>query len=65
MARGEKIIAAGDEVRSRGAVEEKGKRAGLRTREAMDIDPKPHVLRSQKEVDEYLVMYDIHLPFQC
>ena len=38
------------------------RRTGLRTREAMDFDPKPRVLRSQKEVIEYLAMYDVHLP---
>ena len=31
-------------------------------REAMDFDPKPRVLHSQKEVDDYLVMYEVHLP---
>ena len=28
----------------------------------MNFDPNTHVLRGQKEVDEYLAMYDIHLP---
>ena len=43
-------------------MEAKGKRVALRTREAVNFDPKPCVLRSQKEVDEYLATYDIHLP---
>jgi len=46
-------------MKSRGVVEEKGKRVSLRTREAMDFDPKPRV---QKEVDEYLMMYNVRLP---
>ena len=45
-------------------MEEKGRRAALRTREAMDFDPKPRVLRGQKEVDEYLTMYDVYLPYK-
>ena len=49
------------EVRSRAVVEMKGKRAALRTREVMDFDPKSRVLYSQKELNEYLVMYIIHL----
>ena len=61
MARGEFVV-AGDEVRSRGVVE-KGTRSAFRTREVMDFDPKPCVLRSQKEVDEYLMMYGVCLPF--
>ena len=41
MARGVKFVVAGGEVRSKKvAAEEKGKRAALRTREAMDFDPK-------------------------
>jgi len=31
-------------------------------REAMDFNPKSHILHGQKEVDEYLAMYDIPLP---
>jgi len=46
-------------MKRRGVVEEKGKRVSLRTREAMDFDPKPRV---QKEVDEYLMMYNVRLP---
>ena len=65
MARGVKFVAAGGEVRSKKvAAEEKGKRAALRTREAMDFDPKSRVLRGQKEVDEYLASYDVRLPFK-
>ena len=48
MRRG-KFVAAGDEVRSRGDMEEKEKRAALKTREVMNFDLKPHVLRGQKE----------------
>jgi len=62
MVRG-KIVAAGGNAKSkRGAVEEKRKRVALRTREAMDFDPKPRVLRGQKEVDEYLESYGIRQP---
>jgi len=61
MARGKSVVVK-DEVSSRGIAYEKGKRAGLRTREVMDFDPKPRVLYSQKEVVEYLAMYDIRLP---
>ena len=46
----------------RGAADEKGKRFALRTREAINFDPKPRALRSQKEVVEYLVMYGVRLP---
>ena len=61
MVRG-KSVAVGDEVRSKGVVVENGKRAALRTKEAMDFDLKLRVLRGQKEVDEYLAMYDVHFP---
>ena len=37
MARG-KFITVGDQVRSRGVIEKKGKRATLRMREAMDFN---------------------------
>ena len=62
MAKGEKFVVVGEKARSRSVVEAKGKRVALRTREAVNFDPKPCVLRSQKEVDEYLATYDIHLP---
>ena len=55
MARGKSVVVK-DEVSSRGIAYEKGKRAGLRTREVMDFDPKPRVLYSQKE------MYGVRLP---
>ena len=42
-------------------MEKKEKRANLR-REAMNFDPRPCVLRSQKKVDEHLEMCDIHPP---
>ena len=50
MARG-KFVAVGDEASSRGAVEDKGKRVAHRTREAIDFDPNPRVLRGQKKAD--------------
>ena len=63
MSGGGKSVATGSEARSKkSVVEEKGKRVALRTREARDFDPKPCVLCGQKEVDEYLVLYDISLP---
>ena len=38
-------------------MEESGKMTTLRTREAINFDPKPRVLRGQKEVEEYLMTY--------
>jgi len=45
MVREGKSIAAKGEGRRKGAMEEKGRKAALRTREAMDFNPKPCVLR--------------------
>jgi len=39
MVEGGKSVATEDEVRSRGVMEEKRKRAALRMSEAMDFDP--------------------------
>ena len=50
-----------DEVRNRGVMEEKTKRATFRIREAMNFDLKPRVLHGQKEVNEYLAMYSVRL----
>ena len=44
---------------SKGTADEKGKRVGLRTREAINFDPKSRVLSREKEVVKYLVMYDV------
>ena len=60
MARREKSVVV-HEVSSRGAVDKKGKRVSLRTREVIDFDPKPCFLRSQKVV-EYLAIYGVRLP---
>ena len=63
MTEGGKFVTVGGEARSKkGAMKEKRKKASPRTRKAMDFDPKPRVLCGQKEVDEYLVLYDIRLP---
>ena len=62
MVREGKSVATGGEGRSRGVVEEKGRRVALRTREAMDFDPQSRVLRGQKEVDKYLATYSIRMP---
>jgi len=43
-------------------VEGKGKRGQRRTRTTIDFDSTLKALRSQKEVDEYLVRYGIRLP---
>ena len=61
MVRGRQFIAIVDKVSSKSTTDEKGKRAGLRTREATDFDPKSRVLCSQKEVIEYLAMYHVRL----
>ena len=42
--------------------EGKGKRAQFCTRTTKDFDPMPKILRSQKEVDEYLARYGVRLP---
>ena len=43
-------------------VDEKGKRYAPQTGVGMDIDPKPSILSSQKEVRDYLMRYRSRLP---
>jgi len=62
MAGGGKSVAVGSKARSKkGVMEEKGKRVALRTREAIDFDPKLRVLHGQK-VDGNLASYGVRLP---
>ena len=43
-------------------VEGRRKRTQHRTKTVMDFDPTPKALRDQKEVEAYMMKYDVQLP---
>ena len=61
MTKRRKFGAVSSSGKGKAMAEEKGKRSHFRTRIGMDFDPRTTKLHSQKEVDEYMVKYDICL----
>jgi len=61
MAKGKSTVIA-DESRGRGVLDDRGKTRVWRSREAMNFDPNPMPLRSQRDVLDYLTKYDVELP---